>query len=220
MRKQFHEEGAPMSSKKDPVLVALGDCPKKWNKYLLKTYGYSETPQPRDEVSESAFVTERGSRTPLEDVAAHQIRLGEEPPKGLFKVWAEHSGLEGQPTEQWKRSQAFMQVMGRIYAHVNKLSKENRAELVKDVENLRPDVPLVEFPEELGTSEQFFYCWQHHEYDVEFVHQSRKMQRFQVWRQPIPLPPDEPEHLDEAGEPPGHWEGPKWIPDTPKKSDS
>jgi hypothetical protein len=95
-----------MSPKKDPLIVALGDCPEKWNTYLLKTYALPQTPQPRDEVSESAFISEDGSRTPLEAVAARQIRLGEEPPKGLAKVWAEYSDLENKPTEQWKRSQA------------------------------------------------------------------------------------------------------------------
>lgn len=30
------------------------------------------------------------------------------------------------------------------------------------------------------------------------------------------VPTDEPEDLDEAGEPSGHWGGLKWMPDTPE----
>lgn len=206
-----------MSPKKDPVLVALGDCPEKWSAYLLKTYGIPETPQPRSEVSESAFVGEDGSRTPLEAVAGRLIRLGEEPPKGLSKVWAEYSGLEHEPTEHWKRSQAFMQVMAQIYAHECKLSKDKRTEMLKIVEELCPDEPLVEFPEHLGSAQDFFYRWQHHEFDVHFVYENRTTQRLEILEYKIPLPPDEPEDLDEAGEPTGHWEGLKWISGSPKK---
>lgn len=102
------------SRKKDTIIVALGDSHEKWNGYLLKTYGLPQEPQARNEVSESAFVNQSGVRSPLEDVAAHQIRIGEEPPRGLSKVWAELSLPESQPSEQWKRSQAFVRVFTTI----------------------------------------------------------------------------------------------------------
>ena len=185
-----------MTRKKDPVLVTLGDCPKKWNEFLLKNYGLPQEPQPRDEVSESAFLDENGHRMALEAVAGTQIRLGEEPPTGLSKVRGDYSGLEHKPTEQWKRSQAFMQVIAQIYAHEHKFSVKERVALVKMVEELRPDELLVNFPERLGTPEEFFYRWQHHEFDVLFEYKNRAWQHLRIIEYEIPLPPEEAEDLD------------------------
>lgn len=46
---------------------------------------------------------------------------------------------------------------------------------------------------------------------------SRKGWTIFVEENPGGMPPDEPEDLDETGEPPGHWEGLVWIPDTAGK---
>jgi hypothetical protein len=178
-----------MTLKKDPILVALGECPEKWNQYLLKTYGLPHEPQSRNEVSESAFVDEEGSRSSLEALAARQIRPGEEPPKGLLKVWAENSRPENEPSEQWKRSQAFMRMMTRIVAWTNKLDKLELAQLLKDVDDLQPDNPLPVFDECLGSPEEFLERWRCHELDVRFVYKRRGVQVFEIRRESIP--PDE-----------------------------
>jgi hypothetical protein len=191
--------------KKDPVLLALGKCPANWNAYLLKTYGLPQEPQPRDEVSETAFTDREGCRSPLEDVASRQIKLGEEPPTGLFKVWGDYSGPENEPGEQWKRSQAFMAVMAWIFAWKNTLPKQARSELLKQVDDLQPIKPLPVFDKSLGTPEEFLERWRGHELDVRFVYKNRSTQVFEIWYES--LPPDEPEDLDEAGEPDGHWDG-------------
>jgi len=136
----------------------------------------------------------------------------------LSKVWAENSGHENEPTEQWKRSQAFLRVFARIFAHEKKLSKQERAELLKNVDDLRPGADLGEFPEEMGTPEEFYRRWKGYEIDVQFVNENRATQRITYLQ--YPMPPDEWEDLDPAGEPPGHWEGLKFISDPPEKSDS
>ena len=52
----------------------------------------------------------------------------------------------------------------------------------------------------------------HVDIQLQYTRREQKI-RFTVYS----LPPDEPEDLDEAGEPDGHWEGLRWIPNTPKK---
>lgn len=200
-----------MPAKRDPILVALGACPKKWSQFLLKNYGLPEEPQSRNVVSEAELFDKDRSRASLDDFAARQIRLGEEPPKGLLKVWAEHSGPESEASEQWRRSQAFMRVMAWIFARENKLGQNERAALLKNIDDLRPETSLPVFPEVLGSPDEFFERWKGYEFDVRFSRKSRRTQVFEI-RQ-YRLPPDEPEELDEADEPKGHWEGLKWIPD-------
>ncbi len=200
-------------AKKDRIFVALGESFEKWNEYLLKNYGLPEVPQPRYEDTETAAcVTDDRRREPLEAVASRQINLGEEPPTGLLKVWAEYSGLENEPSERWRHSQAFMRVMACVFACQNKLTEPERAELLKHVDDLRPINPLPVFDESWGTPEEFLDRWRCHELDVRFVCKNRGTQMFEVWRESIP--PDEPDDWDESEAPRGHWDGLKWTPDT------
>ena len=199
------------SRKKEPIIVALGDSFEKWNGHLLKTYGLPQEPQARNEVSESAFVNKSGVRSPLEVVAARQIRIGEEPPRGLSKVWAQESLPESQPSEQWKRSQAFVRVFTTIFAHQSKLPECERRELLKMVDELRPNEDLGVFPDELGSPEELYRRWQDHEIDVKFVHERRAKQIIRVLS--YPMPPDVEEDLDEGGAPRGHWEDLTFIPE-------
>jgi hypothetical protein len=199
--------------KKDPVLVALGDCPEKWNVFLLKNYGLPNEPQARNLINESEFTNKDGNRIPLESMAGAQIRLGEEPPRGLAKVRAEYSGLECEASEEWKRSQGFFHVMAQIYAHEHKLPKQQREAMLKMVDELRPGELLVTFASDLGSPENFHYRWEHHEFDVAFESNCRALQRFVITRYVTPAGLDEPEDLDPAGEPKGHWEGLKFVPD-------
>ncbi len=200
-----------MPPKKDPVLVSLGECPEKWNQFLLKTYGLPQEPQARSVFNETDFLDGNGRQIPLDHLAARQIKLGEEPPKGLLKVRCDYSGLENEPTEKWKRSQGFMRAMVWIYASKKKLSKQQRAELLKLVDELHPNEYLTVFDESLGTPEEFLDRWAGHQLDVRFIFKNRSALIFEIWHESIP--PDEPEDLDEDGGPSGHWEGLKFIPD-------
>jgi hypothetical protein len=68
----------------------------------------------------------------------------------------------------------------------------------------------------LGKPAEFRERWFYGELEIRTHVRNRRERNIEIWR----LPPQEPEDLDEAGQPAGHWEGLKWIPDTPKKSDS
>ena len=192
-----------MTLKRDPILVALGNRQELWDAFLLNNYGLPQEPQPRYEVSESAFVDEDGSRSTLEGLAGRQIRLGEEPPKGLFKVRAEYSGPENEASAQWKRSQAFVRIVAWIYTCEKRLPKLKRDEFLKYVDDLKPTSPLPVFEESLGTPEEFLGRWRCYELDVRFVRKSRADQIIEIRFRT--LPPDVPEDLPEADEPSGHW---------------
>jgi len=74
-----------------------------------------------------------------------------------------------------------------------------------------PDVPAV-----LGTMAELRARWQRGE--IWFRHKyTRRKLAIVVEEDPPGMPPDEPEDLDEAGEPSGHWDGLKCKP-TPSKN--
>jgi hypothetical protein len=189
-----------MPPKKDPVLLALGECPEKWNQFLLKTYGLPKEPQSKNVVSETEFRDPEGQQIPLADLAGRQIRLGEGRPKGLLKLCAEDSSLEKEPTEEWKRALGFMRAMAWIYAFKNKLPKQARAELIKLVDELNPNEPLGTFDESLGTPEEFLDRWAGHELDVRFVSKNRSTLMFEIWYQL--MRPDEPDDVEDDGSAP------------------
>lgn len=158
----------------------MGDSSEKWDAYLLKTYGLPQEPQPRAEISETAFVGEEGRRSDLEALAGRQIRLGEEPPRGLLKVWAEDSGPEGEGSEKWKRAQGFYRVFARIAAHDNQLNERQRDELLKQADELRPD-ELGGFPESMGSPEEFYARWKRYDLEVAFTCVSRHLRKITIF---------------------------------------
>jgi len=60
--------------------------------------------------------------------------------------------------------------------------------------------------------------WLDHKIDIRAVGSKRRDRIIKIAE--YPLPPDEPEDLDEVGEPSGHWDGLKFIPDPTKNNDS
>lgn len=74
----------------------------------------------------------------------------------------------------------------------------------------RHDSEPSQFPAELGTPAEFKERLAGHEFEI----RTRFNRREQVIAIRVyQLPPDEYENLDPSEEPPGHWEGLKWIPD-------
>jgi hypothetical protein len=208
-----------VTTKRDPIvskiLLDCGECPEKWND-LLKSgrYGIPRMPEEieaRPEISETTFANE-GKQIPLHVLAGKQLNFGEEPPRGLAKVWADDlGGFERRPTERWKRSQAFMRIMVRIFASKERLPKPELTKLLKVVDDLSPNEPLPRFTPALwGSPKEFLERWRCHEVDMRFVYVNRSSMRFELWAESIP--PDAPEDLDEAEEPSGHWDGLKWTP--------
>ena len=125
---------------------------------------------------------------------------------------AKGSYLECDYSEQEKRSLSFLRVIIQIAASERKVTKQQRTQLLKDVDEHRPGQALSPFPEVFGTAEQFFQRWKHGEIELRFIRsKTRTSPNLEIWEHSIP--PDEPEDLDEAGEPSGHWDGLTWMPD-------
>ena len=69
----------------------------------------------------------------------------------------------------------------------------------------------TEIPAVLGTMNELRVRWEHGE--IWFRSKcTREGWTIFVEENPRGMPPDEPEDLDEAGEPSGHWDGLKWMP--------
>jgi len=73
----------------------------------------------------------------------------------------------------------------------------------------------MEIPAVLGTMTELRARWERGE--IWFWHKyTRRDWTICVEEDPPGMPPDEPEELDEAGDPSGHWDGLKWTSDKPK----
>lgn len=155
------------SKKEDPILLALGDSPQKWDAYLRKTYGIPKQPQPRYEVSEQSF--------------SPDAALGRQTKRGLAKVRGGEI-VRPVPSEQWKRGQAFIYALVLIYAEQKNLPNRERDELLKFVTSLREwDRPLFGFPIELGiTPQQFYRQWRRGLFEVSFICLSRAQQMVEI----------------------------------------
>lgn len=208
----------PMSKKKDPILVALGESPEKWDAFFLKQYGFPAVPQPRYEVSESSFVSgETGQTVPLEEIAgsrlagSHTQRTDE-----LLSLHQEAAVDENTAlSAEWVRYLEYMDIIAEA------LSPNDKGAALKQMalEGARsryweqpPDV-LSPMNASLGTPAEFRQRWIYGELEIRAHAGNRRHHVIEIWR----LPPDEPEELDEAGEPSGHWDGLKWTP-TPTES--
>jgi hypothetical protein len=157
-------------TKKDPIMERLGHNQVEWDLYLLRTYRLPLVPRPRYEVSETDFVNDDdpdGDVNSFGEFAGRRIRLGEEPPRGMFKVWAEHSGLESEPSAEWKRTRDFYRVFAEIAAYQNQLKKSERDKLVKMAEDLRPN-EMDPLPEQMGDPEEFYRRWRRYDLEVVF----------------------------------------------------
>lgn len=157
--------------KKDPIMERLGEDQEKWDLYLAKTYRLPLVPRPRYEISETEFVNDDNGDNDDDvnsfgEFAGRRIRPGEEPPRGLFKVWAEHSGPESEPSAEWKRTRDFYRVFAEIAACDNQLNESKRDKLVKMAEDLRPN-EMDPFPETMGDPEELYSRWKR--YDLELV---------------------------------------------------
>jgi hypothetical protein len=68
----------------------------------------------------------------------------------------------------------------------------------------------------LGTPAELRQKWLYGELDIRTRAGNRREHIIEIWE----LPPDEPEDLDGAEGPSGHWDGLTWIPDPPEISGS
>jgi hypothetical protein len=215
---------------KDPVLMRL-QMSGEYEQYLKKVGMPSELPPAGDlNQADLPMNPETGKRMDLEAFSGSLAF-------GLLKVEGVHRQTEGgavagfsyfeeKPSQEWQRSAAFMQIIARILlASRNKSRRQrhNLVELRREVADFPPNADLPRFPDELGTPEEFFKEWRGGYLDVTIRYRDRSNQEILFYstglREWERSAPDEPEDLNEAGEPAGHWEGLRWISDPPKKSD-
>lgn len=214
---------------KDPVLRRL-QMSGEYEQYLEKLGMPPELP-PAADLNEAYLPTnpETGERMNLEDFVGSLAF-------GLVKVRGVHRQTEGgavarfghfeaEPSQEWKRSAAFLQIIARILLATRNKSRRQRCNLVelrKEVPDFPPSADLPRFPEDLGTPEEFFEQWKNGYLDVTLRFRDRSNQEILIYstglREHETGAPEEQENLDEAGERKGHWEGLKWIPDPPENS--
>lgn len=215
---------------KDPVLMRL-KISGEYEQYLKQLGMPSELP-PVGDLNEADLPInpETGKQMDLEAFSG-SLAFGLVKVRGVHRqrkggAVAGFSHLETEPSQQWKRSAAFMQVIARIILarrNTSRYQRRNLVELRKEVPDFPPNADLPRFPDELGTPEEFFEQWKGGYLDVTIRFRDRSNQEILFYstglREFEASAPDEPEDLDEAGEPNGHWEGLKWISDSPKNSD-
>ena len=215
---------------KDPVLIRL-QISGEYEQYLKDLGMPSELPASGDlNEADLPINPETSKRMDLETFGA-SLAFGSVKVRGVHRqreagAVAGFRDCEAEPSQEWKRSAAFMQVIARILlARRNKSRRQRRnlAELRKEVQDFPPNADLPRFPDELGTAEEFFEQWREGYLDVTIRFRDRSNQEILFYstglREFEKNAPDEPEDLDEAGEPKGHWEGLKFIPD-PTESES
>jgi hypothetical protein len=199
--------------KKDPVLVALGESPEAWSAFLWKTYGIAKEPQPRYEDGESEFVSGKtGQTVPLAEIAgkrgvgSHTQQTDEL--QSLHLESGDNANTELSPA--WLRYLEYMDVIAEA------LFPKDKGAALKQLAWTDARSRYWEQPPELfrpmnasiGTPIQFRERWFYGELEIRVCASDRRNYSFEIWR----LPPAEPEDLDEAGEPSGHWDGLKWTP--------
>lgn len=111
----------------------------------------------------------------------------------------------------WKRHLEYMDIIAEVLAPGDKGADLKRF-FLEDARSRYWESPPV-FPTELGTPSEFRAMCARGEIEIG-KHFTRRRQLLTI--RLLPIPPDEFEDLDEAGEPAAHWEGRTWIPDTPK----
>jgi hypothetical protein len=215
---------------KDPVLMRL-QVSGEYEQYLQKVGMPSELPPAGDlNQADLPIDPESGKRMDLETFAG-SLSFGLVKVRGIHRqteggAVAGSSRFEAEPSQEWKRSAAFMQIIARILlARRNKSRRQrhNLVELRKEVPGFPPSADLPRFPDQLGTPEEFFAQWKGGYVDVTIRFRDRSNQEILFYstglREYEESAPEEAEDLDEAGEPEGYWDGLKWIPQ-PRKSGS
>lgn len=183
----------------DALLLKLGKSRKAWSGFLRRTYGIPEEPRGAREVGESGFVNESGQLVSLETIAAS---------RGIF---ASYSGLESTSPE-WLRSREMIRVILTILISENR-GGDATVKMRDELDDIPPMTELPRFPENWGSPEGLVQRWEDHEVFIRLRYDREQATIILVEES---IPPDEPEDLDQAGEPDGRWEGLVWIPNPPQ----
>jgi hypothetical protein len=193
--------------KKDPVLVALFKCPEKLNAYLLRTYGLPQEPSSRNEVQQDCLPRdERGRRLTLDELGESVTQQTDELTSLHHEAGADES-IALSP--QWLRYLEYMDVIAAALSPKDRGAELKKLFLADARSRYWEHPPEVRVPESL-TPAELWRKWAEHEIDIRPVGSNRRDQIVEIIH--YPMPPDEPEDLDPADAPPGHWEGLRWVP--------
>jgi hypothetical protein len=207
-------------SKKDPVLVALGDVPAKWNTFLLKTYGLPQDPSTRKEIQQDSIrVIDSQFKRPKAwslDKVGGLIGSATQADNNVSVTAEAAKSVKLSP--EWARYLEYMDVIAEALS-----PKDNGASLkqlaLDDARSRHRDQPpganvFRPMNASLATPAEFRQLWFYGELEIRAYARNRREHVFEIWQ----LPPDEPDpaDLDEAGEPSGNCDGLKWTATPPK----
>lgn len=202
-------------SKKDPILAALGECPEKWNDFLLKTYRFPQDPFTRKEVQQDCIRVldqKSGRLVPMPLGEAGESTTQSDALTSLHQEAGADESVALSP--QWLLHLEYMDVIAEeLYPKDKDAALKLKQLALADARSRYWEQPPEVFRPmnaSLGTPAEFRERWFYGELEIRVCAADRRNHVFEIWR----LPPAEPEDLDEAGEPSGHWDGLKWTPDT------
>jgi len=204
--------------KKDRVLVALWKSPEKVNSFLLKTWGLPQEPSTRKEVQQDSIrvLDPRSKRlkpVSLDEAGFSATQLTDER-QSLHLEASANDGVTLSPP--WLTHLEYMGVIAEARYPKDKAAALKQL-FLEDARSRcweQPPELLQPMNASLGTPAEFRERWFCGELEICVRASDRRTHFFEVWR----LPPDEPEDLDEAGEPSGHWDGLKWTADPPESA--
>jgi hypothetical protein len=202
---------------KDPVLMRL-QMSGEYEEYL-KELGMPPELPPSGDLNQADLPTnpETGKQMDLEAFSG-SLSFGSVKVRGVHRqseggAVADFSYFEAEPSKEWKRSAAFLQVIARILLarrNKNRQQRSNLVELRKEVPDFPPNADLPRFPDELGTAEEFFKEWKDGYLDVTIRFRDRSNQEILFYstglREHEKNAPDEPDYGYDGG----HWDGLKW----------
>ncbi len=204
-----------------PWVVRFGCDTAKWERWLRSVGNPKEL--------RWDFYQQGSMPAKERDVSGRKIR----PTKDLFGESANHRSVTQRTnflasiqlesaldesvglSDPWLRHLEYMDVVAEALS-----PKDNGATLkrlfLEDARSRYREIP-EDFPVELGTPKEFRTRWESKDLEIRLeANRRRQLIKIAV----IPIPPDEPEDLNEAEEPDGHWEGLRWFPAPSRKDHS
>ena len=183
------------------------DTPEYWEKQLHNHRLGEHRGESKREVLACFFVNKK------DQTALEQIGTGESVTRQTDELASLH--LEAAEKEEIVLSREWLHYLEYMDVIAAALSPKDKGAALKNLflEDARSryweQPPEVRVPASL-TPAELRRRWLEHEIEIRPLGSSRRNRFIRIVCYPVP--PEESEDLDESGEPPGHWEGLKFIP--------